>query len=365
MDDELALVSSLYGEGTILCWLLTILACLVSWTCDKRKRKSDHLNPDFIGILTLPSVALAHTIYQTRSLNSPASLNIQPASAIQLSRALEASLTVTETFMILSVVLFLVAFPARCYKRAILTALVGLFCLATEYLVYSQLTSSPNHRLMAIKSNFSRSFVSDTAIIITVIISLILTCISIAFCLALYVFHNKPCRSTDPVALDTASVERIITQIGTLHTPEAILDELARHQMGPSSREDRFMYLSLFSLVFLPASLVSSVMGMYIGPRGLGVGKPESSSWWSRFAYIAQRFLAAFFPKTTATFADLDQAVAVAAGCVILSFTLWTVGSNWYSDWKIEHALRLQERQREDIRLRELRRRLAVLVQGA
>lgn len=33
-EDELTLVS-LYDEGTTLFWLLTILACLVSWTCDE------------------------------------------------------------------------------------------------------------------------------------------------------------------------------------------------------------------------------------------------------------------------------------------------------------------------------------------
>lgn len=34
-EDDLALLSSLYGEGTTLFWLLTILACLVSWICDE------------------------------------------------------------------------------------------------------------------------------------------------------------------------------------------------------------------------------------------------------------------------------------------------------------------------------------------
>lgn len=51
-QEELALVPSLYGSGTTMCWLLTILASLVSWTCDKRKRKSDTLEADVIAIIS-------------------------------------------------------------------------------------------------------------------------------------------------------------------------------------------------------------------------------------------------------------------------------------------------------------------------
>lgn len=187
-EDELALVSSLYGKGTILCWLLTILACLISWACNKKKRNSDTLNADFIGILVLPSVAAGHTIYQIRCLKSLSSSDIIPVRVTQLSRAIEASLTVTETFIILSVVLFLIGFPSRCYKRAVLIASTGLFCLTTEYLVNSHLANSPSQQLRAITSSFTRSFVSNSAIFSAVTLILILACIDITFCLALYVF---------------------------------------------------------------------------------------------------------------------------------------------------------------------------------
>ncbi|KAJ0115066.1 hypothetical protein J7T55_001475 [Diaporthe amygdali] len=366
-EDSLALVSSLYGKGTIFCWLLTILACLVTWTCNKRKRKSDSLNADFIGILTLPAVAAGHTIYQARYLKSHALLDANPNTVIQLSRAIEASLTVTETFMILSVLLFLLAFPARCYKRAISTALIGLLCLATEYVVYSHLTSSPNQQLRSIRANFTRSFVADTTIIIAVILFLILACIFIAFCLAWYVLLNNHVRTSGTEAVDTATIERATRDLDRFRTSESILSEIASHQgaqLSRFSRQDRFMYLSvLISLVYLPAGSIFSIMGMAMGPRGLSAGKPESSSWWSGFRYVAKRFFAAFFPKTTAGLSDLDQAVAVAAGCVILTLSLWDVGKKWLSQWKNERESRLREQQREYIRLEELRRRLAVLVQ--
>lgn len=365
-DDELALVSSLYGKGTTLCWLLTILACLTTWTCDKRKRKSDSLNADFVGVLFLPSVAAGHTIYQIRGLRPRALSDIEPIEVTRISRAIEASLTVTETFMVLSVVLFLVAFPARAYKRAILTALTGLFCLATEYVVYSELTSSPSKELRLIGTDFTRSFVSGSTIITAVILVLILACITIAFCLALYVFYTKPPPPVETDPEDATRATRVIMEIERLHTPEAVLREIGSHELGSVSGEDRFMYLScLVSTIFMPASFVCSVIAMDIGPHGLSAGAPESSSWWSSLGYLTRRFVAAFFPKTAAGFSDLDQAVALATGCLILSLSLWGVGRKWVMDWKLQREERQRERRREDIRLTELRRRLVVMVQEA
>lgn len=366
-EDELALVSSLYGKGTTLCWLFTILACLISWACEKKKRRSDTLNADFIGILALPSVAAGHTIYQIRCLKSLAYSDIRPVRITQLSRAIEASLTITETFMVLSVMLFLVAFHARCYKRAVLTALTGLLCLATEYVVYSQLTNSPSQQLRMIRDNFTRSFVSDSAIFTAVILALILGCIAMAFCLALYVFYSTPPTDPEPTAEEAATFARTRMEIERLTTPEAIRWEIARNQLRRASREDRFMYFSFYiALICLSASFNATGMSFYYGvqsSKSSSAGKSESPDWWSGLGHVAQRFLAAFFPKTAAGFGDLDQAMALATGCIILLLSLWSVGRKWYLNWKVERETRLRQQRMEGIRLTELRQRLAVLVQ--
>lgn len=365
--DELALVSSLYGKGTTLCWLFTILACLISWTCEKKKRRFDTLNADFIGILALPSVAAGHTIFQIRCLKSLAYSDISPVRIMQLSRAIEASLTITETFMVLSVVLFLVAFPARCYKRAVLTALTGLLCLATEYAVYSQLTSSPSQKLRMIRDNFTRSFVSDSAIFTAVIIALVMACIAMAFCLALYVLYKTPPTDPEPTIEEAATFARTMMEIERLHTPEAILREIRRNQARRFSRQNHFMYFSFYiALICLSASVCMSGLSLYEGVqslRSVRSASSESSDWRPGLGHVAQRFLAAFFPKTAAGFGDLDQAVALATGCVILSLSLWSVGRKWYLNWKVERETRLRQQRMEDIRLTELRQRLAVLVQ--
>lgn len=366
VEDELALVSSLYGKGTILCWLLTILACLISWTCNKEKRNSDALNADFVGILVLPFVAAGHTIYQIRCLKSLSSSDFSPVRITQLSRAVEASLTVTETFIILSMVLFLMALPVRCYKRALSIAVTGLFCLATEYLVYSHLTNSQSQELRAITSSFTRSFVSDNAVVSAVILISILACIAIAFYLASHVFHGTPPRSLETSPEVTAEFAGRIAEIEGLLTPEAMIQQTRRNQMRQNLR-DPFMYLCVGIAIILGTSGFGATnASMYMSTHGLLAIETESSDWWSGLGYAAQRrFLAAFFPKTVAGLSALDQAVALGTGCVSLWLSLWTVGSKWYSNWKLEREARLREQRAETIRLTELRERLTAFLQEA
>lgn len=363
-EDELALVSSLYGRGTILCWLFTILACLISWTGDKRKRKSDTLNADFIGILTLPSVAAGHTLYQIRCLKTLSYSDMRPVKITQFSRAIEASLTIIETFITFSIVLFLLVFLARCYKRAVSIALTGLFCLATEYLVYSQLTSSPNQELRAITTNFTRSFVSNSGVIIGVMLILVVACIAITLSLALYVFYRTPPRHLEPIPEETAAFARTIMERETLHTPETFVQQRSRNQLGHVLKG---MSLGVgIAVILVTSSYTATNASIYIGVHSLSVGMPESSDWWYGVGYAVQRrFLAAFFPKTVTGLGDLDQAVALGTGCVILWLSLWSVGSKWYSNWKLERETRLREQGAETIRLTELRERLTTFLQEA
>jgi hypothetical protein len=54
------LVSSLYGPGTVVCWYLTWVSVQVSWITHPKKGTFDSIDPDFIAVLTLPTVAAGH-----------------------------------------------------------------------------------------------------------------------------------------------------------------------------------------------------------------------------------------------------------------------------------------------------------------
>jgi len=110
-EDRYAKVSSLYGPGTIAAWYFMILSVLVSWTLHPSKRKSGSIDMDLVATLTLPAVAAGHVMLQARLLShyKVDDDNGNGRGLIQLIAAIEASFIVTETFMALSVILFLVA----------------------------------------------------------------------------------------------------------------------------------------------------------------------------------------------------------------------------------------------------------------
>jgi len=70
-DSRFQLVNSLYGPGTVGCWLLIICSVIVSWTLNPRQRKLDRITNDFIASLTFPCIASAHLAFLLYRLPGP------------------------------------------------------------------------------------------------------------------------------------------------------------------------------------------------------------------------------------------------------------------------------------------------------
>jgi hypothetical protein len=142
---QLALVSSLYGPGTMICWYLTVLAVLISWTMHPRKRKSGSIDVDLVAVCTLPAVAAGHIAWQLRRL---AAQNIRTEvrrkddlQYAQTLAAIEAPFNVTETFLVISTYLLLVARSLVCIRRAIFVATMQLLCCSVyRYTISFDLT---------------------------------------------------------------------------------------------------------------------------------------------------------------------------------------------------------------------------------
>ena len=200
--DRLATVSSLYGPGTITCWYLIASSVLVSWTLHPYKRKSGSIDVDLIATLTLPGIAAGHVISRAhgsiRQLFEAQDLRLIPAVA-----AIEAPFIIVETFMALSVILFLIAAWMVKIRRAIFVAVVGLLCFVVEcYVHFSDFASFRLQYRPDIGTTdfptFTRQFVADfngliVAILIT--LSLVIVC-SISMVGVLSIFSlEKPSTS--------------------------------------------------------------------------------------------------------------------------------------------------------------------------
>jgi hypothetical protein len=132
------LVSSLYGPGTVVCWYLTWVSVQVSWITHPKKGTFDSIDPDFIAVLTLPTVAAGHLISQIHSYPGVLSemMTTQDPRLLQHVAAIEASLDITDTFMAMVVVLFLLAIRFKRIKRAVLSGATGLFCFSAEVYIF-------------------------------------------------------------------------------------------------------------------------------------------------------------------------------------------------------------------------------------
>ena len=180
----------------ITCWYLTTLAVLSSWSLHPRERNSGSIDVDLLAVLTLPAVAAGHLVSQVRGLSNQAKI-VRPSSAdwkyLQSVPAIEAPFIVTETFMAISVILFIVAAWKFCVRRAILFALVGLLCFTVEcYVHLSELMDLDLRYEPGVSDNYSafnRFFVADFAALVLAILVVLFLCglisPAIAFCMLL------------------------------------------------------------------------------------------------------------------------------------------------------------------------------------
>ncbi|KAJ9663659.1 hypothetical protein H2198_000671 [Neophaeococcomyces mojaviensis] len=339
--ERYAIVSSLYGPGTITCWYLTILSILVSWTLHPRKRISGSIDVDLIAMLTLPSVAAGHLISQVsmlmrkhdNSLGSDIDVNQFPQSIA----AIEAPFRVVESFMPISAILFLVAMWMFCLRRAISVAMVGLLCLATEcYIHFSNLKElgiryDPTKAQSDDKPAFSRSFVADfTGLVIAILVTLAICAITASMTVT-YMLHSQRVPQDQRVPQENGRAEqgRLLVNPGTLR------------EASEAERELRLSsWISLFFLV--PSALLSIVPSafnstVFVSSYLTNTGR--TTTFWSRLKIFAGHF----YPQSSNSFSDLDQAVSTAAGATILGFSIYSVASSYYGIQSNERRMRLEE----------------------
>lgn len=139
--ERLELVSSLYGPGNLACWFFLLVSVLVSWTVNPSCARKDTITNDFIAVLTLPIVAVAHffhqVIQQTGGRNGK-TLGLQDffvsldRDDVRAVAAIEAPLTVCEDFIVWASLLYMLAARKGQRKRMSLVIGTGLLCLSVE-----------------------------------------------------------------------------------------------------------------------------------------------------------------------------------------------------------------------------------------
>ena len=273
-NDKYATVSSLYGPGTICCWYLTALSVFISWAIHARKRISDSLDVDALAVLTLPIVASADFLVQARSL----SRRDEPNIPVQDVAAIQAPLFVVLAFTKISVVLFLTGATPQSIWRASAVEFVAFLCLAVDS--------------YALRSNFATQVLN----------------------VGIHSDKSPLSASDRNIVVNFKTVIRAVVVILAARGPVAVvLGSLKRPKSQNRVRAPRIkgQLLSKTTWMSMMALMVES-----------SIPSPTS----------IERFLV---PKTACSIADLDQAVAAAAGALTLAFTIYDTARAYLEDKQV------------------------------
>jgi hypothetical protein len=285
------LVSSLYGQGTVLGWFLTVQSVFVSWLWHPRKRKSGSIDIDLIAVLVLPTVAAGHVLSQVSHLTLGPDilgrLEVSDLQYAQMIAAIRAPLKVIDCFLVVDVALILTALWNGCLRRAMSVAAIGLLCFIARTFVHFSAFKEAAVWYRPCDPHSDRSlFTKATAVdlfahvfmLIEASYLALLCCKGVVFLLNVVQAKTTNDRGHSILPKDTCTSS-----------------ELA----GPDQ-----------------AALVSTLL------LGLSMYFRSNGSEGLRSAISFRRFC---FPQSSSNFSDLDQAVAVSAGATTLGFSLYSI----------------------------------------
>ena len=366
-QDEFALVSSLYGPGTVAGWYLTTLSVLASWTLHPRKRRSGSIDLDSIAMLTLPAIAAAHTVWQHHHRpSSDGRTQVGETFTLdesQFSRAYYASFAIVQTFAALSSVLLLVAIWTSSFRRAVVTASVGLLCFAVECHVpgsYNMARTrvprpgAPDDFYDIYMLNmYGRLFRTDLLGLIRMILPALLMCVLISTAITTCIhfpLKRLLSRLWQRVG-NVPSMARKSERSSGLQPPRASRTHRVDTTKGTTvEREECYsaILMNWATLFFTLVTLVWVLLpAFWRRAQSLYVMCASASSW-RIVGYAIAFFVRECFPRTAFSIMDLDQAVAAAAGATTFGFGIYSIAKAYYRMWK---AWRSRDQQTADIEL--------------
>ena len=362
IPQELATVSSLYGPGTVTCWYFTVASVLVSWTLHPHKRNSGSIDVDLIATLTLPSVAAGHVISQSHSTNGSirelmGGQDLRSKSAIA---AIEAPFIIVETFMALSVILFLIAAWMANIRRALCVAVVGLLCFVVEcYIHFSHIESLR----MLYYLDFERTefFVVPDFVVhligfitgISIMLSLFVRCSAIIVGVFLIFILKKSSPScwdigitgqTEGISTATISPGPRITSLQTVNTQEDVsndtrriwlrmLQGIEKDLLRTHGNQKRVLTsITMISCLFLPISFFATVLPLAMNSAHVFyfcMGEPFLAA----LGAFAMVYIRNFSPQSNISILDLDQAIAATTGATVLAFSIYGVTKAKYKSF--------------------------------
>ncbi|KAK4659051.1 hypothetical protein QC762_106885 [Podospora pseudocomata] len=331
--DRFSNVSSLYGPGNMGGWLCILLSLFVTWTFNPKYSRSNTISPDFIIALTIPAVAAGH-VYNLIFFQAPSSstsslktlLTSSDISSQQFSSALEAPLTVCETFSGFGLALFGLATWKGQMKRALIVLVVTAFTWLPEWAILIK----TGWNVPIDESNMVRPFCHNFDVpVITGIMTTLIVAVALAVLSQITSLASHQCDILFNASSSNATQERI-----PLHTIQKWLD-LARVKLALTVKGWFDAIWPVISIPFLVIQVAIIILG----------GATETK-YMSSNQSLALR-LSMALPKSSYKIDELDQAVCLFLGHVTLVFSLWDALKGSLKERVAAHRIRGEQEENE------------------
>jgi len=280
----------------MICWFCIIASVLISWLLHPQQSRKNTVTSDLIAVVTFPIVAAAHFLHQNLTYNfngDPRPLTSWYPEAVIFGASVEAPLTICEDFVVVGIYLFCRASSQRQWKRATITLVPTLVCIAVEVF---QMARYPSGYVDMEQVNFYRDYNSN---------------------------HRWAAISTLLLA-----AMAILMGVGVLMVAGISVSGARRRTLDPETRSlgQRARTSSQWmSKLFWVTELTGSMTALVLAAVGIVVKyyicpSANMSSLWS----------VKFMPRTMVSIDELDQVVAILGGVTTLSFSLCgALASRW------------------------------------
>jgi len=222
---------------------------------------------------------------------------------------MSASLTITETYLSLCIILLVPIVLLQSIKRIVLLALTGLFCVASETYVFFAISSIRNKAGI-----FNRSFIIDSLPTLVTILGLVFILVLMLLYFIVLTFKRPEPRAEPPPDADP-EVQSIYRLANEAH----------------DGQNNKIRTLTYITILYLPLGFISGMFS--ISPAVMDL-VPSLAPSLARIVPTRGRSLVhEFFPETDISIMDLDQAVALLVGMTVLGFSLYSTADEIYKAW--------------------------------
>ena len=347
-QDRLALVSSLYGPGSVACWYLTIISLLVTWTFHPRKRTSGSVEVDLIAVLTPVIVASGHFATQIQTLlvqSGRASSNID-GSHVQLVAALEAPCVIVNASSPIIAILGFMAIHIETKRRHTLIHGVGLLSFTGWCYIYSSgfaelsLTYDPMMPYTHDRPKFSR-FLTVNFPHITIGIMMTLLVIFLVQA-TMHLLVPNLCWTPFPSAARHISEMQRRPQVQTASSGREGREtrSIQEPQRLRTWQKKMVVESSAFAMCLLV--VIAVFVQFFVMLHLSSINHDSVVSAQTRRQKLKQYTACMFsnlFPESSYSIMDLDQAVTLTAGVSILAFRIYGVAKARFEIWKNKATL--------------------------